>query len=48
MDTAIAHAHQPPASFLRRYVFSIDHKVIAKQYMTLSLAMALIGGFTAY
>jgi cytochrome c oxidase subunit 1 len=34
--------------FIRRYIFSTDHKVIAKQYMLLSLTMALIGGFTAY
>lgn len=35
-------------SFWRRYVFSVDHKVIGKQYLGLSLLMALLGGFTAY
>ena len=42
------HAHGEPSSFWRRYVFSVDHKVIGKQYMSLSLFMALIGGLTAY
>lgn len=40
--------HSQPAGFIRRYVFSTDHKVIAKQYLLLSLTMALIGGFTSY
>src|SRR5208282_2818549 len=34
--------------FLRRYIFSVDHKTIAKQYLSLSLFMAIAGGFTAY
>ncbi|MBI4540413.1 MAG: cbb3-type cytochrome c oxidase subunit I, partial [Gemmatimonadetes bacterium] len=34
--------------FWRRYVFSTDHKTIGKQYLSLALAMALLGGFTAY
>src|SRR5271168_2897466 len=41
-------SHKQPAGFLRRYLFSTDHKVIAKQYLVLSLTMALIGGFTSY
>jgi cytochrome c oxidase subunit 1 len=44
--TAEAHAH--PQGFLRTYVFSTDHKVIAKQYLATGAAMALIGGFLAY
>ena len=44
----IADSHAQPAGFIRRYVFSTDHKVIAKQYLLLSLTMALIGGFTSY
>jgi len=35
-------------SFWRRYVFSVDHKVIAKQYLSLALCWALMGGATAY
>jgi cytochrome c oxidase subunit 1 len=34
--------------FVRRYIFSTDHKVIGKQYMMLSAVMAIIGGFSAY
>ncbi|MFW9769857.1 MAG: cbb3-type cytochrome c oxidase subunit I [Candidatus Thorarchaeota archaeon] len=41
-------AHAPTESFLRRYVFSTDHKVIAKQYLFTGVAMALVGGFLAY
>ncbi len=35
-------------SFVRRYIFSVDHKVIAKQYMALSALMAIIGGGSSY
>jgi len=48
MNIAIAPHHQAETSFIRRYIFSTDHKVIGKQYMLLSLTMAIIGGFTAY
>src|SRR3990170_2322532 len=37
-----------PAGFWRSYVFSTDHKVIAKQYLSLGLFWALMGGATAY
>jgi cytochrome c oxidase subunit 1 len=40
--------HEAPASVWCRYVFSTDHKVIGKQYMSLALVMALAGGFTAF
>ncbi len=42
------NGHAEPTSFLRKYVFSIDHKVIGKQYLFLSLFMALFGGLMAY
>jgi hypothetical protein len=35
-------------SFLRRYVFSTDHKIIARQYLFTGMAMALVGGLLAY
>lgn len=35
-------------SFIRKYVFSTDHKVIAKQYLWTGLLMAVVGGFLAY
>ncbi|HJN27209.1 MAG TPA: cbb3-type cytochrome c oxidase subunit I [Candidatus Latescibacteria bacterium] len=34
--------------FWAKYIFSTDHKMIAKQYMFTGLAMALIGGFFSY
>ncbi len=34
--------------FWRSYVFSTDHKVIAKQYLSVGLFWALMGGATAY
>src|SRR5437762_246311 len=38
-----AHAHAPPEGFLRKYVFSLDHKVIGKQYYALGLLAVCIG-----
>ncbi len=43
-----SHEHEHELGFVRRYIFSTDHKVIGKQYMTLSAMMAIIGGFSAY
>ena len=36
------------ANFWNTYVFSIDHKMIAKQYLLTGLIMALVGGYMAY
>ena len=41
------HIHPLPTSFLRRHVFSVDHKVIAKQFMWFGLIWLLIGGLMA-
>ena len=41
------HIHPEPTSFLRKYVFSLDHKVIAQQFIWLGLAFLLIGGTLA-
>ncbi len=35
-------------SFWEKYIFSVDHKVIAKQYLFVGIFMALIGGFFVY
>ncbi len=35
-------------SFWRTYVFSTDHKTIAKQYLAIGLLWALVGGLLAY
>src|ERR1700732_3843669 len=46
MHDISAHAvehHAPPTSFIRKHVFSLDHKVIGKQYYALALVSALVG-----
>src|SRR5260370_39499670 len=45
MHDISAHAaqHQAPTSFIRKHVFSLDHKVIGKQYYALALVAALSG-----
>ncbi|MFQ5824813.1 MAG: cbb3-type cytochrome c oxidase subunit I, partial [bacterium] len=40
--------HTEEMSFWRKYIFSTDHKTIGKQYLFLSLFMAVIGGLMAY
>ena len=48
-EHAVSEAgHAEELSFWRRYIFSIDHKMIGKQYLWLSLFMAVVGGFLAY
>jgi cytochrome c oxidase subunit I len=37
------HQHTAPTSFIRKYVFSLDHKVIGKQYYGLALASVVVG-----
>src|SRR5262249_30139018 len=39
--------HPEPESFIRRYVFSTDHKVIAKQFTWAGLLFLLFGGALA-
>jgi cytochrome c oxidase subunit I len=39
--------HPPPTSFWRRDVFSIDHKLIAKQFLWAGLLFLLVGGTLA-
>jgi cytochrome c oxidase subunit 1 len=38
-----ATAHEPQTGFLRKYIFSIDHKVIGIQYLLLALGAVLVG-----
>src|SRR5947209_15532552 len=38
-----AHHHGPPTSFIRKYIFSIDHKVIGIQYLLLALFSVVLG-----
>src|SRR5919107_716642 len=37
------HRHPAPTSFIRKYIFSIDHKVIGIQYILLALAAVVVG-----
>jgi cytochrome c oxidase subunit 1 len=37
------HRHEPPKSFIRKYIFSLDHKVIGVQYLTLALVAVFVG-----
>ena len=37
------HQHTAPTGFIRKYVFSLDHKVIGKQYYGLALVAVFIG-----
>src|SRR5438477_11791299 len=40
---AISHAHAAPTGFIRKYIFSLDHKVIGIQYYFLALTAVCIG-----
>ena len=42
MSAHAAQHHAPPTSFIRKHVFSLDHKVIGKQYYALALVAALV------
>ncbi|MEK6712392.1 MAG: cbb3-type cytochrome c oxidase subunit I, partial [Nitrospinota bacterium] len=43
-----AGLHAEPAGFWRKYVFSTDHKMIARQYLLISLFWSAVGGVFAY
>src|SRR2546430_10356881 len=47
MHDMSAHAHvahpAPPTSFIRKYIFSLDHKVIGKQYYDMAFVAVLVG-----
>src|SRR5215469_5735795 len=46
-ETAVhgAHAHAAPQGFVRKWVFSLDHKVIGLQYYFLALTAVFVGMF---
>jgi cytochrome c oxidase subunit 1 len=46
-DHAHGHAHHEEG-FIKKYLWSTDHKMIAMQYLFTGIFMALIGGFTVY
>jgi cytochrome c oxidase subunit 1 len=43
MHAPAVHHHAPPSGFIRKYVFSLDHKVIGEQYYGLALLAVFIG-----
>ena len=43
--TAHVHAHAAPQGFIRKYIFSLDHKVIGLQYYFLALTAVFVGMF---
>ncbi len=42
-DIAV-HAHEHQIGFIRKYVFSTDHKIVGLQYFFTAFVMAIIGG----
>jgi cytochrome c oxidase subunit 1 len=44
-DVGHAHEHHHHESFITKYVFSQDHKMIAKQFLITGIVWAIIGGF---
>lgn len=43
----VAHAHHPELGFWRTYIFSMDHKMIGRQFLFMGLLMLVIGGLLA-
>ncbi|MFQ5519910.1 MAG: cbb3-type cytochrome c oxidase subunit I [Candidatus Methylomirabilia bacterium] len=43
-----APAYHEALGFWRTHIFSTDHKTIGKQYLTLGVVMALVGGFLSH
>ena len=43
MSQHAAQHHAPPTGFIRKYIFSLDHKVIGEQYYGLALLAVVIG-----
>ena len=41
--TEAVHVHHAPTGWVRKYVFSLDHKVIGKQYYFLALFSVFVG-----
>ncbi len=43
--SATIHSHAAPQGFIRKYIFSLDHKVIGIQYYFLALTAVFVGMF---
>ncbi|MGZ3498987.1 MAG: cytochrome c oxidase subunit I [Vulcanimicrobiaceae bacterium] len=46
-EAGFSHLHPEPQSFVRKYLFSIDHKIIGIQYFVTSLVFLALGGLLA-
>jgi len=46
-EASAIHAHHAPTSFVSRYIFSMDHKVIGIQYLITAMAMGVVGSALA-
>src|SRR5712692_5549810 len=44
-ESVVAHAHAAPTGWIRKYIFSLDHKVIGIQYFLLALFSVFVGMF---
>src|SRR5688572_10094099 len=42
-----SHVHHDDRSFIRKYIFSTDHKIIGIQFLVMSLFFLLVGGILA-
>src|SRR5687767_5926348 len=50
LEYADAHAHghaHPELGFLKKYVFSVDHKIIGIQFLFMGLMFMVVGGLLA-
>src|SRR5207245_10262147 len=43
----VPHAHHDDRSFIRKYIFSTDHKIIGIQFLFVRLFFLLVGGLLA-
>ena len=43
VNHVVEHPHAPPQGFIRKHIFSLDHKVIGKQYYALALVAVFVG-----
>ena len=43
----VGHAEHHELGFVRTYIFSTDHKMIARQFLFMGLFMILVGGLLA-
>ena len=44
----VVHEQHHRLSFWQKYIFPLDHKIIAMQYLFTGMLMALVGGYFAY